>query len=152
MSHFTSDKLFIYGFGPERDWISNFIKENKLSKSIILCGFEKDKNRIYSNVDALIDSSLAQGISNSILEAMCTNTLVVASNVAGNRDLIKHKLTGLLFNLSKKEDLLKQLLFCKNNPEIVKLIIRNAKKEILKIYDIDEITNNIYSFLKINLS
>jgi len=152
LSHFTSDKLFIYGFGPERDWISNFIKENKLSKSIILCGFEKDKNRIYSNVDALIDSSLAQGISNSILEAMCTNTLVVASNVAGNRDLIKHKLTGLLFNLSKKEDLLKQLLFCKNNPEIVKLIIRNAKKEILKIYDIDEITNNIYSFLKINLS
>ena len=75
----------------ERDWISNFIKENKLSKSIILCGFESDKRRIYSNVDALIDSSLAQGISNSIFN----NTII---NNMGHNLKLYHSSSNEIYN------------------------------------------------------
>lgn len=146
------DKLFIYGIGPEGDWISKFIKKNNLTGNVILYGFEKNKKKIYSNIDVLIDTSLAQGISNSNLEAMCTDTLVIASNVIGNRDLIKHKSTGLLFNPLKREELLNQLLFFKSNPEIINHIIENAKKEVLTNFDVDVITNKIYNYLRLKLS
>ncbi len=151
-SKYPLDKLFIYGIGPEREWISKFIKENDLTGNVILHGFEKNKSKIYSNIDVLIDPSLAQGISNSNLEAMCTSTLLIASDVFGNRDVIKHKLTGLLFNPFIKESLLSQLHYFKSNPEIIKNIIENAKTEILTNYDIDKITNKIYSYLRSNLS
>ncbi|MFX0139710.1 MAG: glycosyltransferase, partial [Candidatus Hodarchaeota archaeon] len=105
------DKLFLYGEAPYEKFILRFIRKNNLTNKIILCGYEKDKRKIYSNIDVLIDPAFAQGISNSNLEAMCTNTLVIASNVYGNRDLIKHKISGLLFNPYIHKSLLKQLYF-----------------------------------------
>ena len=151
-SKYQQDKLFIYGNGPEREWISKFIKENDLIGNIKLCGFEKNKRKIYSNIDVIIDPSFAQGISNSNLEAMCTNTLAITSKVIGNVDLIEHKSTGLLFDPYNKEDLLNQLYFYKNNPEIIKNIVENARNEILSKYEVDVITKKIYSYLRMKLS
>jgi len=83
-TEYNKDKLFIYGEGPEKDYIQNFIKRNNLVNNIFLMGYEKEKKKIYSNLDIVIDSALAQGISNTNLEAMSTKTLVIASNVSGN--------------------------------------------------------------------
>ena len=151
LSKYPLDKLYIYGFGPEEIWISQYIMKNNLENNVILYGFEKDKAKIYSKIDVLIDTALAQGISNSILEAMCTNTFVIASDVYGNTDLIKEKSTGLLFNPYNKYDLLKKLLFYKENPIICQKIIINAKNEIINNFDINIITNKIYNFLKSRL-
>ncbi len=151
LSLYPLDKLYIYGKGPESKWISKFTEDHNLNQNIILCGYKKDKREIYSNIDVLIDPALAQGISNANLEAMSSNTLVIASDAIGNKDLIKNQINGLLFNPFKKDKLLDQLVFYKNNPKIIKNLIENAKNEILNIYDINVITNKIYSFLKSNL-
>jgi len=148
---YPHDRLFFYGKGSEGRIILKFIRKNNLTKNIFLCGFVKDKKKIYSNIDVIIDPALAQGISNAMLEAMCTNTFVIASNVDGNKDLIDNGKTGLLFNPYNKKDLLKQLLYYKENKEIVQQILNNAKNEILLNYDIDIITNKIYRFLKSKL-
>ena len=151
-SKYPSDKLFIYGIGPEVEWISRFIIKNKLNANVIICGFEKNKKEIYSNLDVLIDPSFAQGISNANLEAMSSNTFVISSNVIGNQDLIKHKITGLLFNPYRKQDLLEQLIFYKQNPVKIREIIQNAKIEIMNNYDVDIITSKIYKYLQSKLS
>lgn len=148
LTKYPSDKLFIYGKGSEEDFILKFVNENNLINNIILCGFEKDKLKIYSNIDVLIDPALAQGISNAILEAMCTKTFVIASNVYGNRDLIENGITGLLFNQYSKDSLLKQLLYYKENKDFAQQILINARNKILLNYDIDIITNKIYKFLE----
>lgn len=149
---YPNDKLFIYGKGPEEKYISDFTASNNLASNIILKGFEKDKTKIYSNLDVLIDTAFAQGISNTNLEAMCTETLVIASDVYGNRDLIEHGKTGLLFNPYKRNDFLKQLIYYKNNSELRMQILNNAKNEVLSNYDIDIIANKIFLFLKSRLS
>lgn len=151
IAKYPFDKLFIYGKGSEENFILKFVSNNRLSNNIFLCGFEKEKTKIYSKLDVLIDPALAQGISNAILEAMCTETFVIASNVSGNRDLIKNGVTGLLFNPYKKEDLLKKLLYYKENKDLVQKVIINAKTEILLNYDIDIVTRRIYNFLKSKL-
>ena len=151
LKKYSSDKLFIYGTGPDENYILNFIEENHLSNNIVLMGFEKDKTNIYSNLDVLIDPATAQGISNSNLEAMCSETLVIASDVVGNRDLINHGKTGVLFELNKGEDLLNNLLFYKEHPKIVQEILNKAKLEILNKYEIDVVTKQIFEFLKLKL-
>ncbi|MHA1273021.1 MAG: glycosyltransferase family 4 protein, partial [Promethearchaeota archaeon] len=150
-SKYPNDKLLIYGEGPLKKSIQLLIQKYNLSKNIILKGFEKNKKRIYSNIDVLIDAALGQGISNSNLEAMATKTLLIASNVAGNKDLIIHRKTGLLFDFKGSNTLLDQLIFYKENKERIHNILENAQKEIEKKYNIDIITKKIYSFLKSHL-
>ena len=148
LESYPEDKLFIYGKGSEEKYISDFIQNNNLKENIILHGFEKDKAVIYSNIDVVIDPAFGQGISNANLEAMCTNTFVIASNVFGNIDIIKNNITGLLFNPFDKNSLLKKLKFYKENSKLSSEILLNARNEVLKNYDIDIITSKIYNFLK----
>ncbi|XP_078599499.1 glycosyltransferase 1 domain-containing protein 1-like isoform X1 [Branchiostoma floridae x Branchiostoma japonicum] len=47
---------------------------------------------------AVVNSSVSEGMSGAILEAMCLGVPVLARNIAGNAAIITHKETGLLFN------------------------------------------------------
>ncbi|MHA1250166.1 MAG: glycosyltransferase family 4 protein [Candidatus Helarchaeota archaeon] len=153
LNKYPNDKLFFYGIGPEATYILEFIKRNKLERNIFLCGFEKNKKKIFSNIDVLIDPSFSQGISNSNLEGMASSTFIIASNVPGNKDLIIHKKTGLLFNPYNQNDLLNQLRFYKtSNYKVIAEILENANIEIKNRYDINKIAHKIYDFLKRHLN
>jgi glycosyltransferase involved in cell wall biosynthesis len=144
---FSLDKLFIFGEGPELEYINNFIENNGLSNNIYLLGYEGNKEKIYSNLDVLIDPSHGQGISNANLEAMSTNTLLIASKVDGNIDLIGDGETGLLFEPKNKGALLEKLLYYKEYPIQAKVMTEKAQKLISETYDIKSISKNIIDFI-----
>ena len=149
LSKYPTDKLYIFGKGPEEAYISNFIKKYNLSKNIILWGFEKNKSIMYSNINVLIHPTFGEGCPNTILESVLTNTFVIASKVSGIRDAIENKKTGLLFNPFKEEDLLKQLYFYKEEQYLVSKIMDDAKANIIKNFDANIVANKIYNFLKL---
>lgn len=62
----------------------------------------------YLDADVVLNTSRSEGASPTILEAGILGRAVVASDVPGNRDLIRHKETGLLFE--SDEDLCRQIL------------------------------------------
>jgi glycosyltransferase involved in cell wall biosynthesis len=62
----------------------------------------------YLDADVVLNTSLSEGASPTILEAGILGRPVVAADVPGNRDLIRHRETGLLF--STPEELAKQVL------------------------------------------
>jgi glycosyltransferase involved in cell wall biosynthesis len=144
---FPSDILLIYGEGSELHHINAFIEQYNLSNNVKLLGFEQDKAKIYNNIDVLIDPSYGQGISNANLEAMSTNTLVIASNVDGNTDLINDGKTGLLFEPRKKGALIKKMIYYKNSPREVKHMVENARKMISEKYNIKSIPPQIIDFV-----
>ena len=151
LKYYPNDKLYLFGEGPEKQYILNYIKNNKLASNIILFGFEKDKSKIYSKINVLLHPTFGEGVPNTILESILTNTFVIASNVSGIRDIIDHKTTGLLFNPFNEDDLLKQLLFFKNHSELIEKMKNTAKERILENYDIDIVTKAIYKFLIMKL-
>ena len=150
-SQYSKDKLLIFGEGPEEKPILDFNKFNRMDNNIFLNGFEKDKEKIYANLDVIINTSYGEGISNVILEAMATKTFVIASNVQGNNDLIKHGETGLLYNINNKKNLLDQLIYYKKNQNLIDQILKNAEKQVIQNYDIEVIADKLYSFLKTKL-
>lgn len=148
ISEYPEDKLFIYGTGPEEIFLRDFIHENKVGNNIFYMGFEKDKEKIYSNLDVLIHPSFGEGFPNVILEALCAQAFIIASDVTGNRDIVHHGVTGLLFNPKDDEDLLKQLIFYKENPRRIPEMLQNAKIDVAKKYDIEKIAGKLLNFLQ----
>jgi len=62
----------------------------------------------YTDADVVLNTSLSEGAAPTILEAGILGRAVVASDVPGNRELIRHRETGLLFD--SEEDMAKQIL------------------------------------------
>lgn len=67
----------------------------------------------YLDADVVLNTSLQEGAAPTILEAGILGRPVVASDVAGNRELIRHNETGLLF--ADEEAMARQVLaLCRN--------------------------------------
>ncbi len=145
---YPEDKLLIYGKGDEAKYIKDFIARNNVSKNILYYGFEKDKLKIYSNIDVLIHPSLGEGVSNSILEGILARTFIIASNVSGNRDIIENEVTGLIFNPFVEQELLDQLIKYKRGNCNVSQILNNAMDLVRKNYDIERVVERIIAFLR----
>jgi glycosyltransferase involved in cell wall biosynthesis len=88
--------LKIMGEGPERKNIESFIKNNKLKKNIHLEGIVRDIPNVLHQLDLFLMTSLWEGFSIAVLEAMVVGLPIVATKVGGNGEAISHKETGLL--------------------------------------------------------
>lgn len=62
----------------------------------------------YLDADVVLNTSFSEGAAPTILEAGILGRPVIASDVPGNRELIRHKETGLLFQ--DEEEMAKQIL------------------------------------------
>ncbi|NWI39643.1 GL1D1 protein, partial [Picathartes gymnocephalus] len=79
---------------------------------------------------ALVNSSISEGMSAAILEAMDLEIPVLARNIPGNAAIIKHKETGLLFSTPQEFVVLAKSLM--NDPIMEKEIIARAKDYVKK--------------------
>ncbi|KAJ7410669.1 Glycosyltransferase 1 domain-containing protein 1 [Willisornis vidua] len=79
---------------------------------------------------AVVNSSISEGMSAAILEAMDLNIPVLARNIPGNAAIIKHKETGLLFSNPQEFVVLSKSL--KNDPIMEKEIVTRAKDYVKK--------------------
>ncbi|NWV43736.1 GL1D1 protein, partial [Grantiella picta] len=79
---------------------------------------------------AVLNSSISEGMSAAILEAMDLDIPVLARNIPGNAAIIKHKETGLLFSNPQEFVALSKTLM--NDPNMEKEIITKAKEYVKK--------------------
>jgi len=97
--------LLIVGSGPESGKIK---KLSKTLDNIHYLGYQTHENsiKLIRGSDVLIQPSLHEGISTTILESMACKIPIIASNVGGNKELIKHGKTGMLIEPNNSKELL----------------------------------------------
>jgi glycosyltransferase involved in cell wall biosynthesis len=100
--------LIILGSGPEEKKIQSLVKTQK---NIHFLGFQSKEKTIslIRGSDILIQPSLNEGISSTILEAMVCKTLVIATNVGGNQELITDNETGFLVDINSSSQILEKI-------------------------------------------
>lgn len=86
----------IVGEGPYREKIERLICQHQLSNYVIMLGHRTDLPQLLKAADVFLFCSRTEGLPNALLEAMAAGLPIVATDVSGCRDLIKHKHTGLL--------------------------------------------------------
>lgn len=88
--------LLLIGDGPLRQEAIELLDKSQLSEYAWLPGERSDIAELMRFLDIFVLPSQAEGISNTILEAMATALPVVATAVGGNTELVKEGDTGLL--------------------------------------------------------
>jgi sugar transferase (PEP-CTERM/EpsH1 system associated) len=91
-----SIRLFIVGDGPGREEIKSQIQQLGIANRVELLGERHDVADLLKAFDIFTLTSIAEGISNTILEAMACGLPVVATYVGGNPELVENEVSGQL--------------------------------------------------------
>ncbi|MEA3643038.1 MAG: TIGR03088 family PEP-CTERM/XrtA system glycosyltransferase [Lamprobacter sp.] len=93
---FSRLRLLLVGEGTLRDAAVDILAEAGVADQAWLPGARDDVPELMRAMDLFVVPSLAEGICNTILEAMATGLPVIATDVGGNPDLVQPGITGSL--------------------------------------------------------
>lgn len=125
--------LIIIGEGPEVDNIKKIESEHE---NIHYLGSKNHEQTIslIKGSDVLIQPSLSEGISSTILEAMACKTAVIASDLGGNKELMKNNESGILIEPTNHEMFCEKIFELISDSDFRNKIISSAV-DIVKNYD-----------------
>ncbi|MBZ0153451.1 MAG: glycosyltransferase family 4 protein [Planctomycetes bacterium] len=97
----------------------------------------------YTDADVVLSTSLSEGASPTILEAGMLGRPVIASDVPGNRELIRHKETGLLYD--NEEDMAKQIMALYRNRSAAGALGVRIREDFQRRFDVEQEITGVLS-------
>lgn len=89
-------ELLVVGNGPEKEKLQNLVTELGIESRIKLLGEQSQVAEWLAQSGFFVSSSLTEGISLTLLEAMAVGLPVLATSVGGNPEIVEHGKTGYL--------------------------------------------------------
>jgi len=123
-------RLVMIGDGPLRERARMLLAEAGAGEYAWLPGGRNDIARIMRSFDLFVLPSLAEGISNTILEAMATGLPVLATAVGGNPELVQVGVTGTLVPRNDPESMASAMRAYAESPELCRRHGTEARRTI----------------------
>ena len=134
-------RLVMIGEGPLRERVRALLAEAGLERQAWLPGKRDDVARIMRSFDLFVLPSLAEGISNTILEAMATGLPVLATAVGGNRELVREGQTGTLVPRADPESMALALRAYAESSELCRNQGKEARRTIENEFGMEAMVN-----------
>ena len=135
-------KLLIAGDGPEKVHLSSLIKSEQLN-NINLVGHIDDVKIFLNKIDIWILPSNREGFSIALLEAMSAGKAIIATNVGGNAEAVRHLTDGLIVPKQNMKSLTKAIELLVNNGKIRQGFKVSARNRYLKNFTLNKMIENI---------
>ncbi len=123
-------RLVMIGDGPLRAECKQLLDAGRISDLAWLPGERSDVAEIMGGLDCFVLPSLAEGISNTILEAMASGLPVIATAVGGNADLVTSGITGQIVPAGDPEALAEQLVKLAKAPSQAKTMGQLGRERV----------------------
>jgi len=108
---FPNTTLLIAGDGPERRSLLRIAEQLGIAKKVIMPGVVLNVERILSSACCYINSSRYEGLPITLLEALSLGKPIIATNVGGNAEVVRHKKTGLLVSPEDPSGMAQAIMF-----------------------------------------
>lgn len=103
--------FILFGTGNEYENIADLVIQKKLEQYIRTPGFTDNVESFFSSADVYLSCSYNEGLGTSVINALASNTPVVAYNVGGISETVEHSKNGFLIDVHNKKDAAEKLLF-----------------------------------------
>ena len=124
-------RLVMIGDGPLRQAVQTLLAQAGLEDIAWLPGERNDVPDVLRGLDCFVLPSLAEGISNTILEAMATSLPIIATDVGGNGELIDTGRNGELVPPDDPETMARMMLVFATDTPRAQEIARNGYSDVL---------------------
>jgi len=95
-------ELWILGDGEQREMLESFIKEKNLSDIVTLWGFQLNPYAYLKQCDLFVCSSLSEGYSTAVTEALILGLPVVTTDCSGMSELLQDGKCGIITDNDEK--------------------------------------------------
>ena len=130
-------RLTMVGDGPMREELHALREALQLGGHVDFLGERKDVAALLANADIFVLSSLQEGLSLTLLEAMASGLAVVATDVGGNREVVIPGTTGLLVPAQSPEDLARAIMELVHHPEMAREMGLSGRLRVEKYFSLD---------------
>ncbi len=137
----------IIGYGIEEKNIRNWVKENDLENIINIYLNPDNVQKFISTADIYFSTSIFEGTSNSIMEALNWSLPVVATNVGDNEYLIKNGVNGFLHHVGDTVGMAQSLAKLLNSVELRNQYGLNGNQNLRDNYSIEIFENRYLQFI-----
>ena len=134
-------ELWIAGEGPQRQALQELTRQLGVADSVRFLGQIRNVHRLVERFTVAVLCSESEGLSNSLLEYMACARPIVASNVGGNPEVIKHQENGLLVEPGNIVDLKEKILFLLANPTLASQLGSKARSDGLGRFTLSWMVN-----------
>ncbi len=132
VEHLKGTELHIFGTGRDKERIEQTIHNLGLDDRVIMHGRTPYPHEALKQIDLLVLPSEAEGFGLVLIEAMAAGIPVVATDVPGIKDVVKHESTGLLVPVRSPDSLAKAIKRLINEPQLRSNLITEARGETLR--------------------
>lgn len=132
----TRLRLVMIGDGPLRAEALEVLARAGVSDLAWLPGERSDVPDVMRGLDCFVLPSLAEGVSNTILEAMSTGVPVIATDVGGNAELVGHTASGWIVPSGDVEALSTAVLDALQDPAALARRARAARQVVLQRFSL----------------
>ncbi len=106
-------------------------------------GMIEDTSSFFKGLDIYVQPSFAEGLPNSVMEAMVEQRAVIASDIGGNNDLVEDGVTGLLFAAGDDAGLAERLSRLIDNPELRENVAVSGRGLIVGRFGFDRVVDEL---------
>jgi glycosyltransferase involved in cell wall biosynthesis len=137
--HDPTFRLVIAGSGPCDEGLRRLVAEQNLGGTVALLGQVRDVPSLLAGGRAFALSSLTEGVSIAILEAMAAQLPVVATRVGGNPEIVADGRTGRLVPPSDPAALAGALLELWLDPDRRRSMGRAGRERVVADFDVRKV-------------
>jgi len=135
-------KYLIIGYGPLENEIRSLADELKISNELEILINPPDIPDILRESDIFLSTSLFEGVSNAIMEAMVAGLPIVATEVGDNKYLVKNSFNGYLVPCKNLGLLVQKLGYLCESNEKRNIFGRNSRAIIEKDFSKAKLVEN----------
>ncbi len=138
--------VLILGSGPEEERVK---EATKIIPNLHFLGYQPREITVplIRGSDILIQPSIIEGISSTILEAMACRTPVIATMAGGNKEILEHNKTGILVESDSSYKMAEEILNLISDKEKAISLTAEAFNQVQK-YDWSHIGNKYLDIYK----
>jgi glycosyltransferase involved in cell wall biosynthesis len=144
-------KFLFIGNGPVEyvAYLKETVKKLNIENSVIFWGEEQKRLPLLMNrMDIFVLPSFSEGLSRSLMEAMCREKAIVASDIPENAEIIEHLKTGLLAKKGDPNDFAEKINYILDNWQSAQQMGKSARQYAAQNLTLAKTMEGIYTVYK----